>query len=302
MNNFVDYFYKMDINNIKYHDKYYSFIYKGYAYRLYLLDDNIDVNYMLNINKRLIGHTLTSEIIINKDHEYISSYGDKNYMLIKVFVSENKNITLDEINYLANSLYAYNLEINYGMLWSKKIDYLEDFINENGKKYPIMVDSFNYFVGMAENAISYFNNIVIPKDYRYVISHKSIRWDDSLEALYNPLNIIFDYQARDISEYIKIAFFLDDTSILTKLNNYLHINPLSLTDVKILIARLLYPSFYFQMYEDILVYGMNEKIIMLVVDKLPKYEEYLGTIIDFFRGKYDISDIPWLKKRSISLH
>ena len=295
MNNFVDYFYNMNINDIKYQGNYYSFIYKGFTYKLYLVDNNININYMLNINKRLIRHTLSSEIIINKDNEYISKYGDKSYILIKVFVSDNKKITLDEINYLANSLYTDNINSNWGLLWEKKIDYLEDLIYENGKKYPIMVDSFNYFVGVAENAISYYNDILDTNNYRYVISHKNIRWNDSLEDLYNPLNIIFDYQVRDVAEYIKNAFFLNNNDIINEINNYLHINPLSLTDVKLLIARLLYPSFYFQMYEDILVYGMNEKIINLVIDKLPRYENYLRRIIDYFKRNYDIPDIPWLK-------
>lgn len=295
MNNFVDYFYNMNINDIKYQGNYYSFIYKGFTYKLYLVDNNININYMLNINKRLIRHTLSSEIIINKDNEYISKYDDKSYILIKVFVSDNKKITLDEINYLANSLYTDNINSNWGLLWEKKIDYLENLIYENGKKYPIMVDSFNYFVGMAENAISYYNDILDTNNYRYVISHKNIRWNDSLEDLYNPLNIIFDYQVRDVAEYIKNAFFLNNNDIINEINNYLHINPLSLTDVKLLIARLLYPSFYFQMYEDILVYGMNEKIINLVIDKLPRYENYLRNIIDYFKRNYDIPDIPWLK-------
>ena len=295
MNNFVDYFYNMNINDIKYQGNYYSFIYKGFTYKLYLVDNNININYMLNINKRLIRHTLSSEIIINKDNEYISKYDDKSYILIKVFVSNNKKITLDEINYLANSLYTDNINSNWGLLWEKKIDYLENLIYENGKKYPIMVDSFNYFVGMAENAISYYNDILDTNNYRYVISHKNIRWNDSLEDLYNPLNIIFDYQVRDVAEYIKNAFFLNNNDIINEINNYLHINPLSLTDVKLLIARLLYPSFYFQMYEDILVYGMNEKIINLVIDKLPRYENYLRNIIDYFKRNYDIPDIPWLK-------
>lgn len=295
MNNFVDYFYNMNINEIKYHGKYYSFIYKGFTYKLYLIDDNINVNYMLNINKRLIGHTLSSEIIMNKDYQYISKYGNKSYILIRVFASDKKKITLEEINYLANSLHTDNLNINWGVLWEQKIDYLEQFINENGKKYPLIVDSFNYFVGMAENAISYFNEILIPREIQYVISHKSIRWNDSLEDLYNPLNMIFDYQVRDIAEYIKNAFFLNNSNIISEINNYLHVNPLSVMDIKLLIARLLYPSFYFEMYEDILVYGMNEKIITLVIDKLPEYESYLREIIDYFKHMYDINDIPWLK-------
>ena len=296
MNNFVDYFYKINVKKVVYHDKYYSFIHNGYIYKLYPIDSNINVNSLVNMNKKLLGHTLVSEIIMNKDGNYTSNYNNQCYILIKIYVNINKKISLEEINYLANSLYTQELNIDWGLLWSRKIDYLEDLINENGKRYPIIVDSFNYFVGMAENAISYYNNIVIPSNYKYVISHKNIRFNDSVEVLYNPLNIIFDYRTRDISEYIKNAFFLNNKNIFNELNNYLKINPLSLTDVKLLIARLLYPSFYFEMYEDILIDNKNEKIITQVVDKLPEYEKYLATIINYFKRWYDIPEIIWLER------
>ena len=295
MNNFIAYFYNMNIKDVIRHDKYYSFIYNNYLYHLYMIDSNINVNYMINMNKRLIHHTLVSEIIINKDGSYISNFNNQGFILLKIFVSTDKKISLEEISYLANSLYVDNLNINWGILWSKKIDYLEDLISENGKKYPIIVDSFNYFVGLAENAISYYNDIVIPKNYKYVVSHKKIRIDDTALVLYNPLNIIFDYQVRDIAEYIKNAFFLNNNNILHELDNYLSINQLSLTDIKLLIARILYPSFYFEMYEDILIDGKNEKIITAILDKLPSYEKYLANIISYFRRYYDIAEVPWLE-------
>ena len=294
MNNFIDYFYKIRVQKIEYYKKYYSFIYQGYMYKLYLLDSNINVNMLVNMNKMLVGHTLVSEIIINKDNEYISKFNNQSFILIKIFANVDNMITLDEINYLANSLYTLNLNINWGILWSRKIDYLEELINENGKKYPLIVDSFNYFVGMAENAIAYFNDINIEKDYKYVVSHKYIRLNDSIEVIYNPLNIIFDYRVRDIAEYIKNAFFLNNKDIFNELNIYIRKNPLSLTDVKLLIARLMYPSFYFELYDDILIYNQDERIIEKVINRLPEYEKYLATVIKYFQKWYDVPEIPWL--------
>lgn len=294
MNNFVDYFYNIHVEKVLFNKKYYSFIYKGYLYKLYPVGNNLNINMIVNINKRLIGHTLVSEIISNKDNNYVSFYNNQNYILIRIYANINKKITLEEINFSADSLYTENLKINWGILWSRKIDYLEELINENGKKYPIIVNSFNYFVGMAENAISYYNDIQIDNNYKYVISHKNFRFNDTVEALYNPLNIIFDYRARDISEYIKNAFFLNNINIYNELTEFLKVKGLSITDVKLIIARLMYPSFYFEMYEDILIDNNDEKIIVPIVDKLPEYEKYLANVIDYFRSYYDIPIIPWL--------
>ena len=298
MNNFIKYFYNINIDKVIYNDKYYSFIYEGYTYRLYIYDDNQNnIKFMTDVNKLLIKNSLMSEIIFNKDNEALSLYNNIFYILIKIYVNINKNISLDEIAFISSSLYVEKIDINWGNLWAKKIDYLEELINENGKKYPLLVDSFNYFVGMAENAISYYNTILIDKNYRYVVGHKVIKWTDTVESLYNPLNITFDYKVRDIAEYIKNSFFTENKNIFNELGIYLQNNFLSVMEVKLLVSRLLYPSFYFELYDDILIDKKDEKIILDVITKLDQYEEYLSNIILFLKSKYSIDDVEWLKKR-----
>lgn len=298
MNNFIEYFYGIKVDKINYNEKYYSFFNNGYLYKMYIInDDGKEINSLININKKLIKSTLVSEIVINRNNEAVSIYNGNGFILIKIYVNTNKKISLMEIVTLNNSMYLEKLNINWGILWEKKIDYLEDLINENGKKYPLIVDSFNYFVGLAENAISYYYDIKIEPNYKYVLSHKTIKMNDTIEALYNPLNIIFDYKTRDISEYIKISFFNENKKIFEELMFYLQNNNLLLTDIKLLIARVLYPSFYFDLYEDIMIYNKKENIITPIINKIDDYEEYLYKIISFFKKYYDIDEIEWLKKR-----
>lgn len=296
MNNFIEYFYNIKIDKIIYSNKYYSFIYNGYTYKLYIYDNYSNINMLMDLNNKLLGVTLLSEIIYNRNNEIISVYNGVSYILLKLYANTNKPISLNEIAFLSNTLYKEKLSINWGFLWSRKIDYLEDLINENGKKYPLIVDSFNYFVGMAENAISYYNDIFIDKDYKYSVCHKIIRISDTIEALYNPLNITFDYRVRDVAEYIKNAFFNNNKYIFNELDAYLKSNTLSLMEVKLLVARLLYPSFYFDMYEDILIDNQEEKIILDVISKLDEYELYLSQVISYLKQSYDIDEIRWLKK------
>ena len=138
---------------------------------------------------------------------------------------------------------------------------------------------------MAENAISYFNSIELKYDYKFVISHRIIRWNDSIDVIYNPLNIILDYRIRDVSEYIKNSFFNNNRNIFNDLYAYLDYHNLSLTEVKLLISRLLYPSFYFDLYEDILIDNREEKIIIEVISRLEQYEAYLFNVISFFKSR-----------------
>ena len=294
MNNFIYYFYNIQVNDIVCNNKYCSFLYNGYVYKLYVIDENINNDFLIELDKRLLGNTLINEIIFNRDGKIISSYNNKAYMLMRIFVNLKKKISLDEISYLANTWTVKNLKINWAMLWERKIDYLEKMINENGKKYPIITDSFNYFVGMAENAISYYNNTGINDNYIYVISHKRIRINDTIDVIYNPLNIIFDYRVRDVAEYIKRAFFDDNKNIFNEIDIYFRNYPLTETDARLLVARLMYPSFYFEMYEDILIDNIEEKIIIKIVDRLKEYEKYLGSIIDYLNKLYGVEEIKWL--------
>lgn len=295
MKNFLEYFYNIKIDNINKHNNFYEFIYQKNKYKLYINEFIPNPTLTYNISKSLKYNSLISEIILNKDNNIITTYNNNYYILLKLSINETKKITLKEISNLANKLYVENLNINWGLLWSNKIDYLEELINENGKKYPIIVDSFNYFVGLAENAISYYENVKTENNYKYVISHKKININDTIEAIYNPFNIIFDYRVRDIAEYIKISFW-NNLNIYKELDNYLINNYLTINEVNLLISRLLYPSFYFNMYEDIIINKKDEKILLNIINKTKEYESYLNNIILYLKKYYPCEEIEWLKK------
>lgn len=295
MKNFLEYFYNIKTEDIFELNNTYEFTYQKNKYKLYINEFIPNPTLTYNICKSLKYNSLISEIILNKDNNIITTYNNNYYILLKLYINESKKITLEEISNLANKLYIENLSINWGLLWSNKIDYLEDLINENGKKYPIIVDSFNYFVGLAENAISYYENVKLDNNYKYVISHKKININDTIESIYNPLNIIFDYRVRDVAEYIKISFW-NNLDIFKELDNYLMKSYLTINEVNLLISRLLYPSFYFNMYEDIIINKKDEKILLDIINKTKEYESYLNNIITYFKKYYPCEEIEWLKK------
>lgn len=293
----------MKVTNTNFINNYYEFNHNNNYYRLYILNEEYNIynyNNIYTINKELINNTLMSEIILNKDKNIITTYHNINYILLKINCNINKNITLEEIDYLSKVKIVNNNKSNWGLLWSKKIDYLEELISENGKKYPQVVNSFNYFIGLSENAISYYNNIDIDNNMMYYISHKILRPTDKVDSLYNPLNIIYDYRVRDVAEYIKNSFWTDNHNIYNELNNYLYKNNLSLNEVKLLISRILFPSFYFDLYEDIFNYNKDEKILNNIISRIDEYEEYLNSIIIYFKRFYPIDEIEWLKKKIIN--
>ena len=77
---------------------------------------------------------------------------------------------------------------------------------------------------------------------------------------------------------------------------YLISNNLSLVEVQLLVARLLYPSFYFDMYDDIMIDNQEEKILTFILANLDNYEIYLSNVIGLIRQRYNVDEIAWLKK------
>lgn len=302
MKNIINYFYNLNITKLTNKDNIYSFYDNDELYHFYIYNNNIkNLDLTKDIDDSLKKDTLIHEIIINKDNSIITYYNNIPYILCKINININKPITLGEINYLSSKVIITNSRITYHSwqdLWSIKMDYLEKVINENGKKYPIIVDSFNYFVGMAENAISYYNNLSNKEvdNNSLVISHRIININDTVYAIYDPVNIIIDHKARDISEYIKYSFFSDNTNIFKELNVYFKYNYYTKDDVVMLLARVLYPSFYFNMYEDIMINSKEEKIITNITSKLDKYELYLARVFKYFNNFYNLPVPEWLNK------
>lgn len=306
MRDTINYYYNLNPNRInKIFDYYYFYLDNELYYFVVVKRDIKDMEAIYEFNKRMIYSNISvNEIINNKSGNIITYVNKLPYVLIRVVVNINKPIRLDEISYLSgiNISYRDNLmRSNWAMLWANKIDYLEYHHEQNYKKFPILNDSFDYFVGMAENAISYLNstlNGISPERSDIgVISHDIIRYDDTVYSLYDPLNIIIDHKARDLGEYIKNSFFNDNFNIFEELNEYFKYNYFSLYGINLVIARILYPSFYFDRYDAVVSGKASESSILSITSRIHDYEAYIRDIFNYFHKFYNIRDIAWIKNR-----
>ena len=112
---------------------------------------------------------------------------------------------------------------------------------------------------------------------------------------YNPLNYVIDYNVRDISEYIKSYVISDDFDV----NNVIAlISRMNLNDLmfNLLYARLLYPTFYFDVFDKIILEDGKDNDIVFVLNKLNNYLEMLKSVYNGFNSKYDMFRIEWLNK------
>ena len=206
------------------------------------------------------------------------------------------NILDRTITYQVDKILTRN---NWNILWSNKIDYFEYQINQMGKKYPILVDTFAYFTGLAENAISYVKYTTLETQIETsdnpVISHRKI--NNTTQSLYNPLNIILDHKSRDIAEYIKLSFLNKNTNIYQELDSYFSNNYYSEYGLRLLYARIIYPSFYFDMYEQIIQGLRKESDLLNIVTLLDDYELYLKEMYYYLKKYHNIPEIDWITKK-----
>ena len=205
-----------------------------------------------------------------------------------------QNIGDNYKDYLVNNKeYDILKRNNWDYLWSMKIDYVEYQVKHLTNKYPIIEDSINYYIGLSENAIKYFKLINKNNESLY-IEHRRINKDN----IYDPLEIVIDYKVRDISEYIKYNFFNSGKDLYDIKNDIKKLN-LNNIDYLLLYSRMLYPSFYFDLYDRIINNNEDENIINDIINKSIEYEELLYEIYLIINRKYNIMGIDWINKKYI---
>ena len=277
------------------------FYLNGYKYYFVKYDRNPEeIAFLVQISNDLFKkNILVDTFIKSKDNTFFVSVNEKVYVLLRVNSIENDIYDLKDIIDFNNKLVAdKQIHNNWANLWMKRVDSLESEISEYNNEYPLIRETFDYYVGLAENAISYFNDTLIEEDIRTVkitLNHKTILTPTYSGFINNPLTFTFDYEVRDAAEYIKSSFFegkfyLEDFYEILKKNN-------SRASLRILYARLLYPNYYFNALEKVFVLDEEESKINKYIEKINNYEVFLNEIYKIINKKVPIPPIEWLNNK-----
>lgn len=312
MKNAIYYFYNIIVDNIHQTKKYYHFDYNNKHYILINYQDNPNVLqniYNLHLHLLDIGINI-HKIILNNENNIATIINGTPYILMQT------DYFIGKINF-DNILTFSNININYlnsqttfkqnkkkldqvsklernniGSLWEIKNDYLEYQINQLGQKYNLLKNSFNYYIGLAETAISLINNVqeIIPK----TVCHKRITSNYTIFDFYNPLNFIIDSKVRDIAEFLKFNFF-NKININNDLNKFLTYNQLTNPEHIIFLARMIYPTYYFDLFEKIICGKESEQKIKKITNLTNEYENLLRKLYHHYRNTINIEPIEWLE-------
>ena len=290
---YIEYYYNFENINITKIKEYYRFDYKNTNY-LFMPLTRYPIE-ILQINRVINNDANYDNIVLNVKNQLITYIDGKNYILVRLSKnSANYNlynqIEKSKIVYLQNEMIDKITKTNWDILWSKKIDYIEYQLN-NLDNDNIVFNSVWYYIGMAENAISYVNETFsLSSNHRLYVSHKRI----NEQFFNNPLNLIVDYRSRDISEYLKYIF-------LKKEYDYIEIKEklqkLNLDEFlcRMIYGRLFFVTFYFDIFDSVMNGNKENKLLLRnIINRADEYEDYINSIYDILAQIKKIPRIGWV--------
>lgn len=266
-----------------------------------------DAKCLYDINKEMINkNILVHKIILNKEDKVLTFINNTPYVLMEVYINENVKTNLPEICYITNNSIGISCNnilnrYNWSLLWSKKNDYIEAQISEISKRFEKLSNYINYYIGLCENAILYVKQAEKLSDEALMsVCHKRACCHDTFYDLYNPLNYIFDYRVRDACEYIKTEFFKGNNAYNLVIE-YFNNNYLNYKEALLFYSRLLYPSYFFDLYDDIINANLNETLVDNIITKSEEFEKFLFNVYLFLNKLYSkyFPEINWITKRSL---
>lgn len=300
----LEYYYGLDIESIEELDGKYHFKIENQDYFFVFYNRGIEeLEDIINVSNEMVKKGINvHKILVNRNNSFLTKVGEYNYIL---FVVSNLNEEYDifDMVKISEKLVLNNNKSNlyrnnWGTLWSEKIDYFEYQVRELSIEKEVVKSSFSYYVGLAENAISYVNNTNMKYGmdvYRIVLSHRRVFYPNYKLNYLNPLSFVFDLEVRDIAEYLKAMFFQKDISFcLDELSSYLKIRHLSLYEYQMLYARLLYPTYYFDVYEGVMNKNGDEEQLVNIIKKCDSYEEFLKKAYLEISKYAKIDKVEWI--------
>lgn len=296
MKNAINYYYRLSPTDIHQKDKKYMFYIDNIEY--VLIPSTIDINRIQKINyiSNVLNynHIRYNEIVKNITGEIITYINNVPYILIKININNKNNIIISDIidfQRIMSNILKERIDLTkLSNLWMDKVDYFEYQVSQFGIKFPIIRNSFNYFIGLAENAIILLNDI-LNKEIVGTISHFRVTLNEKITDLYNPLNFVIDSKIRDIVEYLKVKMFFYDIS--SEFKYYFDLEYFSNDEVILFLARLLFPTYYFDICEEI-IEDNNENYLKMVLSKISLYEQNIKYIYNYIKKRYQIPEIEWL--------
>lgn len=302
MKDFLNYYYFILPDKIRLLNQNYYFSFKNQFFAFYKYNNSLEnIQDIFNLNIYISYQTKNvNKIILNREGNILTKKNNSYYVLVLLEISSNNIVTLKnvlEFQRVYLSIPSLNRS-NWYFLWSQKIDNLEYISKHFMKKYLLLYHSLSYYIGLTENAISYLRYLKL-ENHNLGVCHKRVGSRESLREFYNPLNFVIDYKVRDIAEYFKSLYFDKKIDVKEIVNLIKRINFNSI-DIIYFYIRMLYPSYYFDLVDEILKGNQEEKVLN-IIEMQENFEYLLYEIYLIVKSRVNIVGIEWINKKFANL-
>lgn len=299
MRNFIYDYYGYNIDEIKNA----SFTYQDYTFLLAATSE--DENSMNNLNNLInsLANNFDNDIVYivkNKYNKYISTTKEDNNICLLTYKNNKINInSLIKMHYLYANFFNYSIDLKeIIILWDQRLEYIQNQclvnLNFDNEAHLILYEYTMYAVGLAINALQYLADIQIDfqrKNYNSTLTHRRIKKMDKFE-IFNPFNFIIDHSSRDLAELYKNDL-IDFNNLIKICQQYYY----TVDEYEYLLARLFYPTFIFDIVEDIATDNTSYDHTNDIYYAIAKQNKQLDKIKEFYQAinKYiNIRPIEWL--------
>ncbi len=291
MKNFLYSNYGIKVDKIYKNDKEMFFFYNNEKIHIRKNNDINHLNMLYELTNYLYSHHIPTYTFIHNNKNKPYTHLNKNVVVLLKENNNNDYVSLNTLNKYRNiktKLYNYNIFIE----WSNEVDLIEKELMEYNKEYPLIQESIDYFIGLAENAIELignFKNIIDANnnsighlvDYN-LFNNMSI--NDPFTFI--KTNIMFDY-----ANYIKYKYVLNEIDY-NELDSIF--NSLSEYESIYLLSCLIYPSTYFSLVKSILLKKEEEEKLIFTIKKIDNYNQLLLFCKSRVKSKVISNLLSWI--------
>lgn len=280
-----------------------EFEYEGYKFLLLSVeDDEKDIIKLNDLVNSLNVHFNSDVVFIvkNKYDKYISTSKDNNNICLLTYKIDNQININDFVKMHLSYFNSFSYKINIQQiidLWDQRIEYIENQcltnFNFDNDAHLTLYEYTLYSIGLAINSLQYLAdmNLDFKRKYSSTLTHRRIKKMDKYE-LFNPFNLIVDHSSRDLAELYK-----NDIISLDTLLNICAFYSYSVDEYEYLLARLLFPTFIFDIVEDM----ENDKSsydytsdIYYAIAKSNSQLDKLKSLYNALISKMNIRPINWI--------
>ena len=302
MKNVIKYYYNIEVTSMHQNNDQYEIFNKNKRYILIKYKKTInELKEKYSLQIYLQSANIPCHIIVkNIMGEIITVINNENYVMVWMTIL-NRIITFEDIKQLTNmnliGEYRYIKKSTWQKLWKIKMDYFEYEMTQLNKKYPLINESINYYIGIVEICISMLENLHI-NSLNKNITHERITNNMHTDYFYNPLHLIIDNRTRDAGEFLKTEMYNTNYNI-AQVKEYITNNSLTEEEIILLLVRLIYPSTYFDLCEKIIDDKIKEKELLNLINSSQSIEMNLKKIYRAIKDITKIPEIEWLEKTNL---